>query len=695
MSAESSERSLILAPAGRDGALLVSLLGEIGVVGEICKSVTDLARQMKRGAGLAIVAEEALRTPDLRPISDFLEGQEPWSDLPMILLTHRGGISEPGPELRQFADLLGNVSFLERPFHPTTLASMVRAAMRNRHRQYAARAQNVEILEREDQLQTALKAGRLGSWALEVESRQLQTSDTSRRHFGRAMGTRFSYDDLLGAIHPEDRDARELALSRAITTGDDFISEFRNIWPDGSVHWMDVRARALTDAAGRVTRLVGVSSDITDRKNAELEQERLVSELAAERTALSNLTRTLEERVERRTAELRSETAMREKTQLQLMQSQKMESVGQLTGGIAHDFNNLLMAIMGSLEILRKRLPPDPALQRLLDGAMQGATRGASLTQRMLAFARRQDLRTTSVDLGTLVIGMQELLHRSIGPQIDLRVHVTPNLPAAEVDAHQVELAILNLAINARDAMPDGGAITIDLDQEAVGETNHGQRLAPGRYLRVCIADTGTGMDQATLEKAIEPFFSTKPAGKGTGLGLSMTHGLAMQLGGAFALSSEVGKGTAATLWLPAAVASAESLEAAASQESASRAAKILIVDDDPLVARSTVQMLEDLGHSVTEAHSGKGALEVLESGQSVDVLVTDQAMPGMSGIELAAVVQEKCPGLPILLVSGYADLPPSKLSRWPRLAKPFQQAQLQAAIDLLLKRRQNSGPAG
>jgi PAS domain S-box-containing protein len=686
VSAECSLRSLVLAPTGRDAALIVSLLGELGVICDICEGMMELAQQMRLGAGLAIVADEALSVSDLSPIHQYLEGQEAWSDLPIILLTHRGEISAPDPELLKFADLLGNVNFLERPFHPATLASMVRAAVRNRQRQYQARAQNEEIREREDQLQTALKAGRLGSWALDVETLQLLTSDASRRHFGRQMGTAFSYDDLLAAIHPEDRGAREVALTRAIATGDDFISEFRNIWPDESVHWMDVRARALTDDAGRVKRLVGVSSDITARKHAELERERLVAELAAERTALSNLTRTLEERVERRTAELRAETVMREKAQLQLLQSQKMESVGQLTGGIAHDFNNLLMAIMGSLEILRKRLPPDPGFQRLVDGAMQGATRGASLTQRMLAFARQQNLKTTSVDLGSLVIGMQELLHRSIGPQIDLRVQVKPDLPAAEVDAHQVELAILNLVINARDAMPDGGSITIDVEEEMIGEGNYSQRLTPGQYLRVRVTDVGTGMDDATLAKAIEPFFSTKPAGKGTGLGLSMTHGLAMQLGGAFSLSSKVGTGTAATLWLPAAAASAATFEPAQPQHSSSRAAKILLVDDDPLVARSTVQMLEDLGHVVTEAHSGRRALEVLASGQAVDVLVTDHAMPGMTGVELAVAAQEKCPQLPVLLVTGYADLPASKLARWPRLAKPFQQAQLQSAIELLLR---------
>jgi PAS domain S-box-containing protein len=687
---ECSVRSLILAPTGRDSTLIVSILRELGVVGDVCASTHELADQMSRGAGLAIVAEEALRAADLRPIAAFREGQGAWSDLPLILLTHRGGVVAPDPELQYFAEILGNVNFLERPFHPATLASMVRAAARNRHRQYEARARHAEITEREDQLQTALEAGRLGSWALDVQTFLLQTSETTRAHFGRSGAESFSYDDLLEAIHPEDRDARQLALTRAISAGDDYISEFRNIWTDGSVHWMDVRARALTDVAGRVTRLVGVSSDITARKNAELEREGLMRELAAERTALSNLTRTLEERVDERTAQLKEQIEMRENAQVQLLQSQKMESVGQLTGGIAHDFNNLLMAIMGSLEILKKRLPPDPGLRRLVDGAMQGAKRGASLTQRMLAFARQQELKTASVDLGTLLLGMQDLLHRSIGPQIDLRVQIKPKLPPAEVHAHQVELAILNLAINARDAMPDGGSISIDVDQEAVEETNHGPRLKPGRYLRVRVTDTGMGMNSATLAKAIEPFFSTKPAGKGTGLGLSMTHGLAMQLGGAFALASEVGKGTVATIWLPVSVESAAAAEAPAPPLFPHRNLRVLIVDDDALVAMSTIEMLEDLGHSVTAAHSGKRALELLESGQPIDILVTDQAMPGMTGIELAGIAQKKYPGMPILLATGYADLPAGKLAEWPRLSKPYQQSQLQAAIESLFCERRD-----
>jgi signal transduction histidine kinase len=479
------------------------------------------------------------------------------------------------------------------------------------------------------------------------------------------------------------------ALERALKSGDDYVIEFRNIRPGGVLQWVDVRARSLKDRSGRVTCLTGVSSDISDRKRSEFERERLLSDLAFERTALSDLTHTLEQRVVERTGELMAEVAAREKAQEQLLQAQKMESVGQLTGGIAHDFNNLLMAVMGNLEILRKRVPSDPNIRRLIDGAQQGAKRGASLTQRMLAFARQQDLRTTSADLGTLVRGMQDLLRRSLGPNTVLRLSIEPNLPPAEVDAHQVELAILNLAINARDAMPDGGVIELRVNRRQV--TNDAGRLRPGTYLRIQIADTGVGMDQATLSKAIEPFFSTKPLGKGTGLGLSMTHGLAVQLGGLLELASEVGKGTTATLWLPQAVKPAGEVEPAASPAAFagaatfSRTATILVVDDDPLIATSTVDMLEDLGHTVIGVNSAAQALEIINTGKSLDLLMTDQAMPGMTGIQLAEIVRQKRPGLPVLLATGYTDLPAGKLVSVPRLSKPYQQAQLQAEIEKLL----------
>jgi PAS domain S-box-containing protein len=602
--------------------------------------------------------------------------------MPVILLTHRGGGPERNPAALRLAAVLGNVSFLERPFHPTTLTSMVRAAVRGRGRQYEARSRLEEISEREQQLQTALKAGRLGSWTIDLDTMNLQASDTSCKHFGITGKRVFSYAELRNLVHADDISRVDESLRKAVRSGEDFVIEYRTLHADGALHWVEVRARALRNAAGEVRSLAGVSSDITARKHSELERERLLTELAVERTALANLTRHLEQRVADRTSELLTAVAAREHAQEQLLQSQKMESVGQLTGGIAHDFNNLLMAVMGNLEILRKRLPDDVGLRRLIDGALQGAHRGASLTQRMLAFARQQDLKTIPADLGALVHGMQELLKRSLGPQVDLRLHIEPDLPPAEVDPHQVELAILNLAINARDAMPDGGVIDMRVDRLHIDAHDE---LRPGTYLRIRIADTGCGMDAVTLGKAIEPFFSTKPLGKGTGLGLSMTHGLAVQLGGYLDLASELGVGTVATIWLPMASKPVAAIETVAVAAPGIRTATILVVDDDPLIAMSTVGMLEDLGHVVIEANSAQRALEILDSGQPVDLLMTDQAMPGMTGIQLAEIVRVKRPQLPVLLATGYTDLPASKLAHLPRLSKPYQQAQLQAEIEKLL----------
>ena len=677
-----SLRALILAPNGRDASLSVVLLKEMGVHGDICADLGQLIVELQQGAGLAIIADEALQGADLRPLVAFLGVQPPWSDMPIILLTHRGGGPERNPAALRLGELLGNVSFIERPFHPTTLTSMVRAAIRGRRRQYEARSRLEEISEREQQLQTALTAGRLGSWSLNAQTMMFQASPSSRRHLGVVSDGEFSFARLQQVVHPEDLECLTKALQRTLDTGVDYVIEYRNIRQEGSVQWVDVRARALKNVRGTVVSLVGVSLDITSRKNSELERERLLAELAAERTALSTLTRTLEQRVVERTGELLAEVAAREKTQEQLLQSQKMESVGQLTGGIAHDFNNLLMAVMGNLEILRKRLPNDTSLRRLIDGAMQGAQRGAALTQRMLAFARQQDLKTVSADIGALVGGMQELLRRSLGPQIALHLHIDKGLPPAAVDPHQVELAVLNLAINARDAMPDGGVIDIRVDQKDVDDA---ARLTPGTYLRIQVSDTGCGMDAVTLTKAIEPFFSTKPLGKGTGLGLSMTHGLAVQLGGHLDLASEVGVGTVATLWLPMATEPAVEVDASPQPASLGRCATILVVDDDPLIAMSTVDMLEDLGHVVIEANSGKRALEIIDIRRDIDLMMTDQAMPGMTGIQLAEIVRQKRPHMPVLLATGYTDLPTSKLANLPRLAKPYQQAQLQAEIEKLL----------
>jgi CheY-like chemotaxis protein/two-component sensor histidine kinase len=337
---------------------------------------------------------------------------------------------------------------------------------------------------------------------------------------------------------------------------------------------------------------------------------------------------------------------------------------------------------MGNLDLLRKRIPDEPRLHRLIDGAIQGAERGASLTQRLLAFARQQDLRAVPVDLRALIQGMIDLLERSLGPRVGLRVEIPEGLPLARIDTNQLELAILNLAINARDAMPDGGSIEIRVDEYQAGND---PVLKPGRYLRLSVIDTGMGMTSEILKRAVEPFFSSKPLGKGTGLGLSMVHGLAVQLGGALQLSSTVGKGTTATLLLPVATSQPEAETSPPAAPKANRSAVILFVDDDPLIAMSTTEMLEDLGHRVIGASSGPHALDIIRSGQPIDLMMTDHVMPGMTGIELAAASRQMRPSLPILLATGYAELPEGAQLDLPRLAKPYHQDQLRDRLDQLL----------
>jgi PAS domain S-box-containing protein len=673
---------VILAPNGRDASVASALIREAGYYANICGDLAALMREIESGAGLAVIADEAIKTADLRGLTHWLNEQPPWSDFPIVLLTRQGGGPERNPDAVRLGQVLGNVTFIERPFHPTTLVSIVGSAVRGRRRQYQTRAILADLTESEGLLQTALNAGHLGALELHLPDLELEASDTCKAFFGRQPDQPFSYQELLAAVHPDDRARRAEVLEGTIKTGRDYSIEYRNIWPDGSQHWVDIRARSVRRPDGSIKSLVGVSSDITARKTADIDRDNLLAQLAAERTALAELTATLEQRVEQRTADLMKEVAAREKAQEQLRQAQKMETIGQLTGGVAHDFNNLLMAVMGNLDLLRKRIPNDPRLHRLIDGAVQGAERGASLTQRLLAFARQQDLRAMAVDLRTLIQGMGDLLERSLGPRVVMRLDIPEGLPPARVDANQLELAILNLAINARDAMADGGTIDIRLTQcRASGDP----ALQSGDYLKLSVIDSGKGMPPEILKRAIEPFFSSKPVGKGTGLGLSMVHGLAVQLGGALQLSSTVGKGTTATLLLPVATAAPEAERPVQAAHKVNRSAVILFVDDDPLIAMSTVEMLEDLGHQVIGVNSGLHALDIIRSEQPLDLMVTDHVMPGMTGIELAAASRKVRPQLPILLATGYAELPEGAQLDLPRLAKPYHQDQLRDRLDQLL----------
>jgi PAS domain S-box-containing protein len=425
-----------------------------------------------------------------------------------------------------------------------------------------------------------------------------------------------------------------------------FEKEGIRLRKDGTRFWAHVIIDAIRDDTGELIGFAKVTRDITEK-------------VAAQKALLQ--------------------------TREELFQAQKMEAIGQLTGGIAHDFNNLLMAVLGSLGILKKRLPDDPSLAPLIDNAIQGAERGVALIQRMLAYSRKQDLNVAPVDIAALVSGMIELVQRSVGSTVRVDVDLPTGLPFVMTDGVQLETALLNLVVNARDAMPLGGAITIHAEQIKPG--------GPGKpqFVRVSVTDTGEGMDQATAQQATTPFFTTKGVGKGTGLGLSMVQGLAEQSGGKLTIESRMGAGTTISLHLPIAEGDLiappyEEQQQAHMMETMPTSLTILAVDDDALVLMNTTLMLEDLGHKVIEAYNGAQALQVLKDGTQVDLVVTDHSMPKMTGAELASHIQVEWPHVPVILATGYAELPSGEGAQLPKLSKPFSQDQLENVIASVLR---------
>ncbi len=481
--------------------------------------------------------------------------------------------------------------------------------------------------------------GRVGNWNLGARRLMGYGDDI--------VGTSYTIfhteEDCAGGLPPH-------ALLKAERDGKSATEGWR-VRKDGSHFWAEVTIVAVRNESGAIIGFAKIVRDVSERKRA---QEAL------------------------------------ERTREALVMSQKMETIGQLTGGIAHDFNNLLAAVLGSLELLKKRLNmDDPKIQRLVDNAMQGALRGASLTQRMLAFARKQDLKPVVVDVPELVRGMTSLLKFEAGIRIETRFPM--DLPKVKADANQLELAILNLAVNARDAMPNGGVITI------AAREDHDENNSPAkRHVTLSVADTGCGMDEETLKHAQEPFFTTKGVGKGTGLGLSMVNGLAEQSGGRLVLKSRVGEGTTAEILLPVAEeAAAPTLrgEPIVSIPRTSRRLSVLVVDDDLLVLENTAAMVEDLGHAVVEARSGEEALALLRRTRTVDLAIMDYAMPGMTGLQLADAVAAERPGTALLLSTGYAELPSGERSRLPRISKPFDQAALAKVIEAAIRETEHTGP--
>jgi PAS domain S-box-containing protein len=525
------------------------------------------------------------------------------------------------------------------------VAARTRAAAERRRAEAAERAAA-------DRFRAVADAAPVMIWMNDADGRRVFVNRAYRDHFGLGDDAALGGFDYRAFLHPEDREAYLAANAESVGRRERFSAEARSRRADGQ--WRMMRADMLPrfGEGGRFEGYVGTLIDVTDARAAE----------AVLRDAA---------------AAARDEAARAHEA---LRQAQKMEAMGQLTGGVAHDFNNLLTPIVGAFDLLLRREVGDERTRRLVEGGLQSAERARTLVQRLLAFARRQPLQPRALNLQGLVTGMADLLASTLGPRVALDLRLDPGLPPVRADANQLEMAVLNLAVNARDAMPDGGRLEI-----AAGYATHAPpvNLPPGTYARLCVADTGVGMDAETARRAVEPFFSTKGVGRGTGLGLSMVHGLAAQLGGAISIESEPGRGTSVHLWLP--LADGEELgEAAAPGAAAPERAvgTVLLVDDEPLVRASAAAMLADFGWRVVEAGDAEAALALLDAAEP-DLLMTDHLMPGMTGTELAREVRRRRPGIRVLVSSGYAEVD-GVAADLPRLVKPFRAAELRAALGAL-----------
>jgi signal transduction histidine kinase len=557
------ERILVLTPFGKDAPGVVHMLVRAGLSAESCGDLDDVCGKLSAGAGMLLVSDEAIGPG--RCLSDWLQHQPPWSDLPIIVVArvaHRAhAVERIWPVL---SERLGNVVLLERPLRGATLISTVQSALRARRRQYQVR-------------------------------------------------------DYL-----RERESAAAELKQLNETLEQRVRE---------------RARELEQAHQRLV--------------AEVDERRQV------------------------------EAALRH--------AQKLEAVGQLTGGVAHDFNNLLTAVLGNLELIGMR-HGDAGTQKLVNSAVASAERGAQLTQQLLAFARKQHLEPRLLSLNDVVAAMSGLLERAIGTSIRVELRLERGLWSALVDPNQLELLILNLGINARDAMPKGGRITIGTANLPAADPNRPADLPPGDLIRLAVADTGQGMSEEVLARAFEPFFTTKERGRGSGLGLSQVYGVAKQSGGDVRIKSALGRGTEVDIYLPRARGAAPAWTAEGAPASAQIPrgdATVLVVDDDHDVREFIVTSLHNLGYRVLEAASGLAALEVVARDDSIDGVLVDYAMPGMTGAELAQRLARRRPDLPLLFTTGYAEerALDEQLRGAPLLRKPFKLAELAEKMEAMLRR--------
>lgn len=665
------ERILVLAPRGRDAQVIAQVLERDALRCVVCPDYQALLREVRLPSGAALIAEEALHGVDMQLLADYLAQQASWSDFPFVVLVSQQTV-QANAGARSMLRSLGNVVLLERPINAETLRSAAASALRARRRQYQARSDLQERISSEERLRIALQAGLLGSWELLLPDRSLYASKNCKANFGYAEDAPFGHDDLVAAIHPDDRERQQKAVQHALDARADLDIECRVIWPDGTLHWVHVQGKVSCSERGQPEKLVGVSKDVTERRQAE-------KQLRENRQALLNLNATLESRIEARTAELAQandrlmrEMSEREQAQMALMQTQKMEALGHLTSGISHDFNNLLSVIQGNAELINL-MAPDDRLKQKANTIHKAAQQGARLTGQLLAFSRGQRLDLRAIDLNAAVEGVRDLLSASLGAGIHIRMELAPGVPPVRGDLNQIELAVLNLAINAKDAMREGGTLTIRTAvRKAVDD------LVPGsEYAVVSVVDTGEGINPEILAKVFDPFFTTKPLGKGTGLGLSQVYGIAQQSGGTAKILSEVGVGTAVEIWLP--FAGAGDLAESAPRGDIGlgldgKRACVLVVEDEPRVRHFIVECLEILGYQVVQAEHGQAGLEKLKALRP-DLLVTDFLMPGMTGAELVEQARATYPDLPAIIATGYADMRAidAVLDKKMILPKPFQ----------------------
>jgi signal transduction histidine kinase/CheY-like chemotaxis protein len=536
-----SERAVILAPKGRDALVAATILREGGMTAEICSDLHNFSEKIADGSGVAVLTDDAIRDSDIRILAEWVKSQPPWSDFPFVLLTERGGGLERNPIATRQTGVLGNIIFLERPFHPTTLLSVVRTALRGRRRQYEARTR-------------------------------------------------------LEALHESEANARRAEVS----------------------------VRSLNETL-------------------ELRVQERTEELAA---ANRQLVSQIEEK---------------EKVESTLRQMQRLEAIGQLTSGVAHDFNNLLTVVLGNVDFLERANSSggDAKVKQRLSHMRLATERGAKLTSQLLAFSRRQRLEPKPFDVNEVLGNMHNLLQSTLGGGISINTILRPGIWHALADPTQIELVVLNLVINARDAMNDRGNVTIETANAKIGPPEKPEEPPAGDYVMIAVADTGSGMTKEVLAQAFEPFFTTKEIGKGSGLGLSQVLGFAKQSGGGMRIETRVGEGTSVRVYLPRAAENSDSEVSVVTvgvTQSQRKGAIILLVDDDSAVREVTASMLEDFGYVVVKIGSGGAALDLLDRQSNIDLVLLDFAMPGMSGVEVARQVQLKYPAIPILFVTGYAD---------------------------------------